>query len=42
VRASADLLGGGVLLPSGEILTEGARFFGSFTEATGSSTPSGR
>ena len=32
--ASADLLGGGVLLPSGEILPDGARFFGSFDDGT--------
>ena len=32
--ASADLLGGGVLLPSGEILPDGARFFGSFEDGT--------
>ncbi len=31
---SADLLGGGVLLPSGEILPAGARFFGSFVDGT--------
>ncbi len=31
---SADLLGGGVLLPSGEILTEGARFLGTFEDGT--------
>jgi hypothetical protein len=31
---SADLLGGGVLLPSGEILPEGARFFGNFADGT--------
>jgi hypothetical protein len=32
--ASADLLGGGVLLPSGEILPDGARFFGTFEDGT--------
>ena len=32
--ASADLLGGGVLLPSGEILPEGARFFGTFEDGS--------
>jgi len=32
--ASADLLGGGVLLPSGEILPDGARFFGTFVDGT--------
>jgi len=31
---SADLLGGGVLLPSGEILPDGARFFGAFEDGT--------
>jgi hypothetical protein len=31
---SADLLGGGVLLPSGEILPDGARFFGTFEDGT--------
>jgi hypothetical protein len=31
---SADLLGGGVLLPSGEILPDGARFFGNFEDGT--------
>ena len=31
---SADLLGGGVLLPSGEILPDGARFFGQFEDGT--------
>jgi hypothetical protein len=31
---SADLLGGGVLLPSGEILPDGARFFGAFADGT--------
>ncbi len=31
---SADLIGGGVLLPSGEILQDGARFFGRFEDGT--------
>jgi hypothetical protein len=31
---AADLLGGGVLLPSGEILPDGARFFGAFEDGT--------
>ena len=31
---SADLLGGGVLLPSGEILPDGARFFGVFEDGS--------
>ncbi len=31
---SADLLGGGVLLPSGQILPDGARFFGTFEDGT--------
>ena len=31
---SADLLGGGVLLPSGEILPDGARFYGAFEDGT--------
>jgi hypothetical protein len=32
---SADLLGGGVVLPSGEIRAGGARFFGSYEDGTG-------
>jgi hypothetical protein len=32
--ASADLLGGGVVLPSGEIRPNGARFFGSYEDGT--------
>ena len=31
---AADLLGGGVLLPSGEILPNGARFFGMFEDGS--------
>jgi hypothetical protein len=32
--ASADLLGGGVVLPSGKVIGNGARFFGSFEDGT--------
>ncbi len=32
--ASADLLGDGVRLPSGEVLARGARFFGTFADGT--------
>jgi hypothetical protein len=32
--ASADLLGGGVLLPSGKVIPGGARFFGTFEDGS--------
>lgn len=32
--ASADLLGGGVLLPSGKVIADGARFFGTFEDGS--------
>jgi hypothetical protein len=31
---SADLLGGGVMIPSGELLPGGAQFFGTYEDGT--------